>query len=79
MPQIEYTTKISSHGNIPIPDKIKKKLLLRPNNSIKVTIEISDSQKEASGKYSFQKVRKLLSPIKDDLSKDIVADREDRV
>ena len=79
MNKIEYQTNILENGQIRLPKKIMKKHLLKPRQKIKVTIEVTDQPGKTKKVYSFMKVRKLLQGIKEDMSHEIISDREDRI
>jgi len=79
MQQIEFNTNILENGYISLPPEIRKKWLLKPNQPIRVTIEIHQSPEIPAKSYSFKKVRNLLKGIKGEMSAEIIAERKDRI
>ena len=79
MQKIEYYTEISEKGQIFLPDDIRKRIPVKPDQKIRVILEIPHFQEDKKKAYSFEKVRKLLNGIKGDMSSEILADRTDRV
>ncbi len=79
MQRIEFHASVSENGVISLPPQIRKQLLLKPNQIVKITVEAQPSPDIPSKKYSFGKVRKLLKNVQGDMSAEIIADREDRV
>ncbi len=78
MPRFEFQTAIQDDGQIPLPGEIRKRLGLKPNQKIKVIIEVPQAAEKRKS-YSFGKVRKLLESIDGDMSDEIIADRKDRI
>ncbi len=79
MRRIEYDASILKDGQIFLPEEIRNRYFLKPNQKVKVIIEIPASNEETKRRYSFKKVRNLLKGIHGDMSSDIIADREDRI
>ena len=79
MQRIEFHANISENGVISLPPQIRKQLLLKPDQVVKVTVEAQQLPEKPAQHYSFGKVRKLLKSVKGDLSAEILADREDRI
>jgi len=77
--QLEYHTNIPDSGQIPLPAEIRNQLRLKPDQKIKIIIEIPQQQEERRKSYSFEKVRKLLHGIRGDMSSEILSDRKDRI
>ncbi len=79
MQRIEFHTSISENGMISLPPEIRKQLLLKPDQIVKVTVEPRQTTEMREKQYSFGKVRSLLEGIKGNIGTEILADREDRV
>lgn len=79
MQRIEFHANISENGVISLPPQIRKQLLLKPDQVVKVTVEAQQLTEKPVQHYSFGKVRKLLKNVKGDMSAEILADREDRI
>lgn len=77
MENLEYLTEIGQGGLLALPDFIKERLAPFTAHKIKVHLELVED--EENNEYSFRKVRKLLRPIKGNLSADILADRGERL
>lgn len=78
MQRAEYHATILNNGQIPLPGEIRNQLRLKPDQEIRVVIEIPRPE-ENRKTYSFEKVRGLLSGIRGDMSSEILADRKDRI
>jgi hypothetical protein len=76
MEKLEYLTEIRQGGYLPVPDAIRARLVPFTTYKIKVYLELIEDERT---EYSFQKARKLLSPIKGNMSDDILADRGERL
>ena len=79
MQKAEYYTNILDNGQIPLPGVIRNQLRLKPDQKIRVILEIPEHRKRQGDRYSFEKVRKLLSGIRGDMSSEILSDRKERV
>ncbi len=79
MQRIEFHTSISENGVISLPPEIRKQLLLKSDQIVKVTVEPRQTTEMREKQYSFGKVRSLLKGIKGNIGTEILADREDRV
>ncbi len=79
MERIEYMTEILPDGHLYMPDGIRHQLIHSRNYKIRVSVEIYDKKEQNVQNYSFRRVRKLLHPLKGNLSEDIISDREERI
>jgi bifunctional DNA-binding transcriptional regulator/antitoxin component of YhaV-PrlF toxin-antitoxin module len=79
MQRIEFHTSVSENGVISLPPRIRKQLLLKPDQIVKITVEAQQMPEAPAKQYSFEKVRNLLKGIKGEMSTEILADREDRL
>ncbi|MCP4113242.1 MAG: hypothetical protein GY749_48225 [Desulfobacteraceae bacterium] len=77
MQKIQYQTSIQENGQILLPRDIMERYYLKPNQKIKVTIEVTEQEQTPRKSYSFHKVRRLLGGIKGNISEDIISDRDD--
>jgi bifunctional DNA-binding transcriptional regulator/antitoxin component of YhaV-PrlF toxin-antitoxin module len=78
MQRAEFQASISEDGQISLPAQIRKRLLLKPSQVVKVIVETQDESEVSEADYSFQKVRKLLKPIEGEMSDEVLASRRDR-
>lgn len=76
MQKAEYHTAILDNGQIPLPGDIRNRLGLRPDQKIRVVIEVPGAE-EKRKTYSFEKVRGLLKGIRGNMASEILADRLD--
>jgi|GEM_PF-1975116 len=78
MQKAEYHATILDNGQIPLPEEIRNQLRLKPDQEIRVVIEVPRLG-EKRRPYSFERVRGLLNGIRGDMSSQILADRKDRI
>lgn len=76
MEKLEYLTEIGQGGFFALPDFIRERLAPFTAHKIKVYLELVEDEEHSE--YSFRKVRKLLRPVKGNMSADILADRGER-
>jgi bifunctional DNA-binding transcriptional regulator/antitoxin component of YhaV-PrlF toxin-antitoxin module len=79
MQRVEFQTRVSENGVISLPPQIRKQLLLKPDQIVKITVEAQQMPETPVKQYSFRKVRNLLKGVKGEMSAEILADREDRL
>ncbi|MFP4030023.1 MAG: hypothetical protein ACLFRG_05320 [Desulfococcaceae bacterium] len=79
MKRAEFHASVSEDGHIFLPAQIRKRLLLKPSQVVKVIVETEGETEMAEADYSFQKVRKLLRPIEGEMSEEVLASRRDRI
>jgi len=82
MKNYQFYANQMTKGHIPIPPDILNKIVIKQGFRIKVVLEIiqEDQEKELPEKqYNFTYARNITSGIKNNMSSEIIADREDRI
>ncbi len=79
MKSIEFHASISENGSIVLPPEIRDQMLLKPDQIVKITVEMQEEPDQPVKSYSFEKVRKLLKGVGGEMSSEIVTSRKDRI
>jgi hypothetical protein len=76
---LKFVGDFVKEDQIVIPRHIQKKMKKFKGTRVKIFIEIPREKIKSNGNYSFNRTRKLLRNVKENLSSEIIKDRNERI